>query len=69
MNRRVEKKTIMIGLFLTRMEVAIAIMRMMNRGRGERNTVGGEGGGGVKGVDTHRIGHGKISSLPGRRLP
>jgi len=56
MNRRVEKKTIVIGLFLTRMEVAIAIMRMMNRGRRERN-IGG--GGGVKGVDTHRIGYGK----------
>ena len=40
MNRRVEK-TIMIGLFLTRVEVAIAIMRMMNRGRGERNAVVG----------------------------
>jgi len=38
MNRRVEK-TIMIGLFLTRVEVAIAIMRMMNRGRGERYAV------------------------------
>jgi len=30
---------------------------MMNRGRGRRNAVGG--GGGVKGVDTHRIGYGK----------
>ena len=47
----------MIGLFMTRMEVVIAIMRMMNRGRGRRNAVGG--GGGVKGVDTHRIGYGK----------
>ena len=45
---------------MTRMEVVIAIMRMrmmMNRGRGRRNAV--VGGGGVKGVDTHRIGYGK----------